>query len=80
MKTESMSTRRRRRVGLTKKKGRSLQRAVLLHQQFAGNLATKVSSNLHIICLSVPSMCGDNKKMNCGSRSDKSRINECMSD
>ena len=33
MKTESMSTRRRRRVGLTKKKGRSLQRAVLLHQQ-----------------------------------------------
>ena len=38
------------------------------------------SSNLHTICLWVPSLCGENMKMNCGSSSDKGRINEYMSD
>ena len=42
----------------------------------ARNVTIKVSSNLHIICLWVPSMCGENMKTNCGSSSDKSRINE----
>ena len=42
-------------------------------------MTTKVSSNLQIICLCVPSMCGENIKTNCGSSSDKSRINEYMS-
>ena len=46
---------------------------------FARNVTIKVSSNLHIICLRDPSMCGENIKTNCGSSSDKSRINEYMS-
>ena len=61
---------------------------MLLHQQlcpenkgwFAGNVTINVCSNLHIICLWVPSMYGENVKMNCGSSSAKSRINEYMSD
>ena len=48
--------------------------------QFAPNVTTKVSSKLHIICLWVPSMCGENIKMNRGSSSDKSRNNEYKSD
>ena len=67
---------------------RSLRRAVLLHQQlwpekkgyFARNVTIKVSSNLHTICLWLPSMCGENIKTNCGGSPDKSRINETMSD
>ena len=81
MNTESISTCRIRRVGhyeglcfcisscAQKEKG-----------YFRRNVTTKVSSNLHTICLWVPSMCGDNIKMHCGSSSDKSRINEYMSD
>ena len=47
---------------------------------FARNVTIKISSNLQTICLRVPLMCGENMKMNCGSSSDKSRINEYMSD
>ena len=47
---------------------------------FARNVTIKISSNLHIICLWVPSMCGEDIKTNCGSSSDKSRINEYMAD
>ena len=47
---------------------------------FARNVTIKISSNLHIICLSVPSMCDESIKTNCGSSSDKSRVNEYMSD
>ena len=61
---------------------------MLLHQQlcpenkgwFARNVTINVCSNLHIICLWVPSMYGENVKMNYGSSSAKSRINEYMSD
>ena len=49
-------------------------------RDFARNVTIKVSSNLHIICLWVPSMCGENIKTNRGSSSDKIRINEYMSD
>ena len=69
-------------------KGRSLRRAVLLHQQpcpekkgqFARNVTIKISSNLHTICLWFASMCVVNLRMNCGSSSDENRINEYMSD
>ena len=47
---------------------------------FARNVTIKISSILHSICLWVPSKCGENIKTNCGSSSDKSRINEYMSD
>ena len=72
MKTASISTRRIRRVRLTK--GCVFASAAVPRKKgwFARNVRTKVSSNLHIICLSVPSMCGENMKMNCGSSSDKS--------
>ena len=46
----------------------------------ARNVTIKVCSNLHNICLWVSSMYGENIKMNCGSSSDKIRINEYMSD
>ena len=80
MKTASMSTRRIRRVGLTK--GCAFASAAMPKTKgwFAENVTTKISSNLHIICLWLPSMCGENIKTNCGISSDKSRINEYMSD
>ena len=80
MKTASMSTRRIGTVGLMK--GCAVASAAVARKKglFARNVTTKVSSNSHIICLWVPSMCGENTKMNCGSSSDKSRINEYMSD
>ena len=80
MKTASVSTRRIRRVVLTE--GCAFASAVVPTKEgwFARNVTTKVSSNLHIICLWVPSMCGENIKTKCGSSSDKSRINEYMSD
>ena len=80
MKTASMSTRGRRRVGLTE--GCAFASAAVPRKQgyFAPNVTIKVSSNLHTICLWVPSMCGENIKTNCGSSPDKSRINETMSD
>ena len=80
MKTASMSTRRIRRAGLTK--GCAFASVIVATKKASllENETTKVSSNLHIICLWVPSMCGENIKMNCGSSSDKSRINEYMSD
>ena len=80
MKTASMSTRRIRTVGLTK--GCAFASAAVPRTKgyFARNVKIKVSSNLHIICLWVPSMCCENIKTNCGSSSDKSRINEYMSD
>ena len=81
MKTSSMSTRRIRRAGLTK--GCAFASAAVPKKKdgyFARNVTPKVCSDLHIICLWVPSMCGENIKMNCGSSSDKSRINEYMSD
>ena len=61
---------------------------MLLHQQlcpekkgfFARNVTIKTFSNLHIICLSAPSVCDESRKTNCGSSSDKSRVNEYMSD
>ena len=73
---------------MSDQKARSLRRAVLLHQQlwpgkkgyFARHVTIRISSNLDSICLWVPSMCGENRKTNCGSSSDKSRINEYMSD
>ena len=80
MKTASMSTRRIRRVGL--RKGCAFASAAVPRKKgyFARNVTIKVSLNLHIICLWVPSMCGKVRKTNCGSRSYKSRINEYMSD
>ena len=80
MKTASMSTRRIRVVVLTK--GCALASAAVPREKglVGSKCTTKVSSNLHIICLWVPSMCGENIKMNCGSSSDKSRINDYMSD
>ena len=80
MKTASMSTRRIRRVVLTE--GCAFASAAVPRKEgyFARNVTTKVCSNLHIIRLRVPSMCGENIKTNCGSSSDKSRINEYMSD
>ena len=80
MKTESMSTRRIRRVGLTE--GCAFASAAVPRKGgwFARNARIKVCSNLHIICLWVPSMCGEWIKMNCESSSDESRINEYMSD
>ena len=79
MKTASMSTRRIRTVGLTK--GCAFASAAVPRKKgyFARNVTIKVCSDLHIICLWVPSMYGENIKMNCGSSSDKSRINEYMS-
>ena len=73
---------------MSNKKGRSLRSAVLLHQQlcpekkgyFARNVTTKISSNLHSICLQFPSMCVVNLRMNCGNSSDENRINEYTSD
>ena len=80
MKTALMSTRRIRRVGLTE--GCAFASAAVPRNKgyFARNVTITVCSNLHIIGLWVPSMCGENIKMNCGSSSDKSRINEYMSD
>ena len=80
MKTASMSTRRIRRVVLTE--GCAFASAAVPRKKryFARNVTIKISSNLHIICLWVPSMYGENIKMNCGSSSDKSRINENISD
>ena len=80
MKTASMSTRRTRRVGLTKGCAFPSVNVATKKGYFARNVTIKVCTNLHIICLWVPSMCGENIKMNCGSSSDKSRMNEYMSD
>ena len=79
MKTASMSTRRIGRVGLMKGCAFASAAVPRKKSQFARNVTIKISSNLHIICLWVPSMCGENIKTNCGSSSDKSRINEYMS-
>ena len=80
MKTASLSTRRIRTVGLTK--GSAFTSAAVPRKKgyFARNVTIKVSSNLHISCLYVSSMCGENIEIKCGSSSDKSRINEYMSD
>ena len=80
MKTALMSTHRIKRVGLTG--GCAFASGAVPRKKgwFARNVTTKDSANLHIICLWVPSMCGGIIKMNCGSSSDKSRINEYMSD
>ena len=80
MKTASMSTRRIRTVGLMK--GCAFASAAVPRRKgyFARKVRIKISKNLHSICLSVPSMCGENIKTNCGSCSDKSRINKYMSD
>ena len=79
VKTASMSTRRIRRVGLTK--GCAFASAAVPRKKgyFARNVTIKVSSNLHIICLWVPSKCGENIRTNCGSSSDEMRINEYTS-
>ena len=80
MKTASMSTRRIRRVGLTK--GRAFASAAVPRRKgyFARNVTIKIYSNLHITCLWVPSMCAENMKVDCGSSSDKRGINEYISD
>ena len=80
MKTASIKTRRIRRVGLTK--GCAFASAAVPRKQgyFARNVTTKGAANLHILCLQVPSMCGENIKMNGGSSTDKSRIKGYMSD
>ena len=80
MKKASMSTRRIRPLGLTK--GCAFASAAVPRKQryFARNVTITVCCNLHIICLWVPSMCGENIKMNCRSSSDKRGNNEYMSD
>ena len=79
MKTESNSICRMRSLGLTE--GCAFASAAVRRKKgwFARNVKIKVCSNLHSICLRFPSMCVVNLRMNCGSSSDKGRINEYMS-
>ena len=80
MNTELMSTRRTRKVGLTKGCafgiGSCAQKKRLVCSKRDDQNLLKFAHHLPL----GPSMCGENIKMNRGSGSDKSRINEYMSD
>ena len=79
MKTASMSTRRIRRVGLTKGCAYASAAVPTKKGYFARNVTIKISSNLHSICLRFPSMCVVNIRKSCESSCDENSINEYTS-